>query len=101
MEKLGSYLNQIYAGLIAGLIGPWIGAGFVYLIMFRHKTIEQFIELVQYSSSTHSAFISVSLIFNLVFFFIALKYDWYRAAKGVILSVFLYAPFVVYFKYVA
>ncbi len=101
MEKLGIYLDRIYWGLIAGLIGPWLGAAVFYLIMFRHKTISGYIDLIQYSPSTHSAFISVSLVFNLVFFFIAMKYDWYKAAKGVIMSVFLYAPFVVYFKYVA
>lgn len=94
-------LNTIVAGLVAGLIGPWIGAFLFYIIMFNHKPISAFTQMIINTSSTHSALLSVSLVFNLAFFFLALQRDMYHAARGVILAVFLYAPFVVYFKYVA
>jgi hypothetical protein len=94
-------LNTIVAGLIAGLIGPWIGALAFYLVMFNHKPLLTFIDVIQGSNSAQSSLISVSLIFNLAFFFLALNKDWYQAARGVIFGVFVYAPFVIYFKYVA
>lgn len=57
--------------------------------------------MILHNSNTHSGIIAVSLVFNLVFFFTALRFHWYYAARGVIMATFLYAPFVVYFKYAA
>jgi hypothetical protein len=94
-------LNTILAGLVAGIIGPWIGAFVFYLVMFNQKPLASFIHVVLASNSAQSSLISVSLIFNLIFFFLALNKDWYQAARGVIFGVFIYAPFVIYFKYVA
>jgi hypothetical protein len=41
------------------------------------------------------------LIFNLVFFFIAIRLNWMNAVRGVITAMFIYAPVIVYFKYLA
>lgn len=94
-------LNHLYVGLLAGLIGPVLGFFLFYLIMFSHKPFYGFVRMIMNNSDTHAGIISVSLVFNLVFFFVALRNDWYNAARGVIMAMFIYAPFVVYFKYVA
>jgi hypothetical protein len=100
MEKLSDSLNKLYVGFIAGLIGPWFGVLIFYAIFFNHKSIRAFALTILNNGSTHSGIIAVSLIFNLVFFYFAIRKEWYRAAQGVIMAVFCYAPFVVYFKYV-
>ncbi|MEX2596353.1 MAG: hypothetical protein WEC59_05420 [Salibacteraceae bacterium] len=61
--------------------------------------LSRFNHFIINDSSTHSAIVSVSLIFNLVFFLGAMKLDWLKAARGIILATFIYAPLVVYFKY--
>tara|TARA_B110000046_G_scaffold25258_1_gene24666 strand:- start:1489 stop:1791 length:303 start_codon:yes stop_codon:yes gene_type:complete len=100
MESLTVRYNKIITGLILGLVGPWIGAFVFYLFMFNHKTIGGFIKMIVNNSSTHAPLLSVSLIFNLIFFYLFLRQGMYRAANGVIMAVFIYAPFVIYFKYV-
>jgi hypothetical protein len=101
MESIKRQYDKLVAGLIPGLIGPWLGAWLFNLIMFNHLSILEFARMIINTGSTHAPLISVSLIFNLVFFYLFLRNDMYNAAKGVIMAVFLYAPFVVYFKYVA
>lgn len=101
MENLSTRLDRIWVGLTCGLIGPWFGLFIFYLIFFSSRSFYHFGLMMLNNGSTHSGLIAVSLIFNLVFFYIALQNNWFRAARGVIMAVFLYAPFVVYFKYVA
>ena len=94
-------LNKLWVGLIAGLTGPVFGFIAFYLIAASDRSFMGFVKMISNNSSTHSGIISICLIFNLVFFYIALRKDFYRAAQGVIMATFLYAPFVVYFQYVA
>ncbi len=96
---MNAALNKTWIGLIAGLIGPVIGYLLFYLITSSHRTLMAFSKMILNNGDTHSAIISVSLIFNLVFFFAALRKDWLYAARGVILATLIYAPLVVYFKY--
>ncbi|GAB4381398.1 MAG: hypothetical protein Kow0075_13120 [Salibacteraceae bacterium] len=92
-------LNNFWVGFAAGITGPWFGLIIFYLIFFRHKTFWGFIELILQHSDKQSGTLALSLIFNLVFFYAALRNDWYYAARGVIGSMFLYAPIVIYLKY--
>jgi hypothetical protein len=101
MEQLRSSLNKLWVGLVAGIVGPVFGALIFYAIFFGHKTIVEFAQMIINTSSTHSALLSVSLIFNLVFFFIAIRLNWMNAVRGVITAMFIYAPVIVYFKYLA
>ncbi len=101
MEIINYKFNKLWVGLIAGLVGPLFGFIAFYAIAASHLTFSGFVKMIVNNSSAHSGIISVCLIFNLVFFYIALRKDFYRAAQGVIMATFLYAPFVVYFKYVA
>jgi len=93
--------DRTLVGLAAGLVGPWLGLVVFYLILFNERPFATFIQMIIHNSATHSGTIAVSLVFNLLFFFGALHYHWYHAARGVILAMFIYAPFVVYFKYAA
>ena len=93
--------NKLWIGLIAGITGPVFGFIVFYLIAAADRSFMGFVKMIINNSSTHSGIISICLIFNLVFFYIALRKDFYKSAQGVIMATFLYAPFVVYFKYVA
>lgn len=93
-----SYDKMLY-GAIAGLIGPMFGFLIFYLILFSHMPLINFIKLVKNTGDVQAPTIAVSLIFNLVFFFIALRKNWNRAAQGVILAMFIYAPIIIILKY--
>ena len=101
MDRLGLYVNKIYVGLIAGLIGPWIGFFIFYLITSFDQSLSQFVEVVTLSSDTNSGVISICSIFNLGIFFLALNRNYVRAAQGVIFATLVFAAVVVYFKYIA
>ena len=101
MEGLNVKLDRMWIGLLLGLIGPVFGFLVFYLLTSTHMPLENFIRFIKNSSSTHSAIISVSLIFNLVYFFIGTRFNMLRLAQGVIGGTLLYAPFIIYFKYVS
>lgn len=90
----------MWVGLVLGLIGPIFGFLAFYAFTSTHMPLENFIRFIMRNGGTHSSIISVSLIFNLVFFFIGIRLNMLRVAQGVIGATLIYAPFVIYFKYV-
>jgi hypothetical protein len=101
MDRLGLYVNKIYVGLLAGLIGPWFGFFLFYLITSFDQTMSQFVDTVTQNSDTYSGVISICSIFNLGIFFLALNRNYVRAAQGVIFATLTFSAVVVYFKYLA
>lgn len=99
MEALGERLDQIWVGTLAGLIGPWFGFLAFYFITYGHRPLSAFSLMLWRNQETYSAVLAVSLTFNIVFFLIAMRYDWYKAARGVLTAIFIYAPVIVYFRY--
>jgi len=95
----GKY-NKLWIGLVLGLLGPFLGFVTFYLITSTHQPFDAFVQMILNRSETHSGIISVSLLFNLVFFYLALRQEWYLTVRGVIMATFIYAPFVVLLKYV-
>ncbi len=98
MESLKRY-DKLLTGAIAGLIGPFFGFLIFYLIMFNDRSLGAFKEMIMNNSSTQAPLMAVCLVFNLIFFFLALRKNWYRTAQGVIMAMFIYAPLVIYLKY--
>ncbi|MEQ9187952.1 MAG: hypothetical protein RLP15_09460 [Cryomorphaceae bacterium] len=101
MDSIAARLDRLWVGIVLGLIGPAFGFLFFYLFTSTHMPLENFVRFIQNSSHTHGSIISVSLIFNLVFFYAGTRFDMLRLAQGVIGGTLMYAPFVIYFKYVA
>jgi len=101
MDRLGLFFNKLYVGLLAGLIGPWLGFLVFYLItaLAFDQSLAQFTDQVFKNASSNSGTIAVSSIFNLGLFFLVLNRNYLKAAQGVILATFIYAAIVVFFKY--
>lgn len=82
--------------MIAPLITMWL----FYLSKFGHMEFIKFIDLM-FMGRTISALLSLSLLGNLAAFFL---FIWRRrdlAARGVLLTMFVYGIFIVYFKFFA
>lgn len=94
--------NTVKFGLLMGLIGPVIGFiiyGLYWSWNFQ-KTFAYFVnDLFIGTPDLRSSILSLSLLMNLVPFFVFLKTDRFKGARGVMLAVFLYVPFVLYFKF--
>ena len=76
-----------------GLIFPLIGLYFFYLINYNQITIRAFIELLN-SQDILIACISLSVVINLLLFFIGMWTNNLYASRGVLMATFAYAIFV-------
>lgn len=89
-------------GLILGLIGPFFGFliyGLLWSLYFK-KPFAYFVEDVFLGiSEFQSSIVALSLLFNLVPFFIFLRKDRYKSARGVLLALFIYVPIVLYLRF--
>lgn len=90
-------LNKQYIGFISGLFGPLVGAFIFYLLKFTHLSFIQFLENI-IEANIQSEMISLSCIFNLILFFIFIRLNWQKAARGVILATFVYVLIVILLK---
>ncbi len=92
--------NQIYVGIICGIIGPIIGFFIYYLMQFSDvKSFSGFFQMFLTRTDLQSKILSLCLIFNLVLFFVFLKFDFRSAALGILYATFGYIPIVLYLKF--
>lgn len=94
--------DSMTLGLTAGLISPIIGFaiyGLLWSIYFQ-KPFVYFVENIFMGvKAFQSSIVALSLIFNLVPFFIFLRSDRYRSGRGVLLALFIYVPLVLYLRF--
>ncbi len=93
--------DKVYIGLIVGIMG--IFAGFFLLAIVwsiaNKMSVGYFIDEIFIASPLFKdKIITVSVLFNVLLFFISnrLKYD--RLSKGILASVLLAVPFIIYYN---
>jgi hypothetical protein len=97
MEKIRS--NNIWLGTISGIIVPVI----IYIIVNELRRPDLSLGAFTNALYTYNALpklISLCLLPNLILFFIFLKTDKLDSAKGVILSLFVYAIPILILKFI-
>ena len=85
-------------GLFSGLIAPFIGFYFYYLLSFRYMSFRAYVDRIM-EFGLLSGVISLSIIANLVLFFWFLRIKADNSAYGVIGATFLYGLVIVYLKF--
>jgi hypothetical protein len=94
--------DSMPVGLVLGLISPIVGFviyGYLWSIYFE-KPFGYFVENIFIGvEAFQSSIVALSLIFNLVPFFIFLRSDRYRSGRGVLLALFIYVPLVLYLRF--
>lgn len=90
-------------GIVLGLITPLLG--FVIYGMYwawdYDRTFSYFVNGIFIGTPTHrSSIIVLSLLFNLIPFLIFIRKERFRAAKGVMMAIFLFVPVVLYYKFI-
>lgn len=94
--------NSLSFGLLLGVLSPLLGFVLygVYWSLNFNRTFSYFVnDLFIDTPSFRPSIITLSLLINLIPFFVFIRSDRYQSARGVILAVFLYVPVVLYFKF--
>lgn len=82
--------DNTWLGVLAGLLAPIIVGIIYYLIFYGDHNLEQFIQAL-WRGNVLMAVLSLCAVANLGIFFLFLRKDNYRSARGVILATMLYA----------
>lgn len=94
--------DELKFGLLIGLFAPVIGFiiyGFSWS-MYWNRTFSYFFNDVFLGlQNFQSSILSLSLLMNLLPFFIFIRSERYRSARGVLAAIFVYVPFVVYLRF--
>lgn len=91
-------LNTITFGLIAGMLVPLLALVIFYLVSSPDKAFPEFVEFI-ISRKKLSSLISLSLVPDLLVFFIFIWLNYLYSARGVLVAVFLFALIVVLTKF--
>lgn len=101
MVKRKKY-DDMRLGMVVGLLAPLLGFliyGLGWAAYF-HRSLDYFINHVFLGiSEMQSPIVSLSLLINLVPFFIFLRTKRYRSAQGVLAGLFIYVPVVLYLRF--
>jgi hypothetical protein len=94
--------DTVLLGILIGLIGPFFGFliyGGLWSAYFG-KAFGYFVnEIFLNIPAFQSSIVSLSLLFNLIPFFAFLRTSRYYAARGVLASIFIYVPVVIYLRF--
>jgi len=91
--------NKLYIGLITGLILPIITAGMIYLSVFKGDL--DFLEFLQKLAQVNGMgkLLSISVLSNMIVFFIAINKERLLAARGILTATLIYGLIVLGFKF--
>ena len=91
--------NKLYIGLIIGLILPLITAGLIYMSLFKGKL--EFFEFLQKLAAVNGMgkLLSISVLSNMIVFFIAINREKLLAARGILTATLIYGLIVLGFKF--
>lgn len=91
--------NNLRTGLILGIAVPLVSFLIVYLVGFRGRSPSEYISGLLETRKLSSV-ISLSVVPNLLLFFIFIWLDYLYSARGVLASTMLFALVVILSKYV-
>lgn len=101
MESLKQSFDNIGAGILAGLLGTAVGFGAmtVWWSWANGTSFDYFITDVFLGSSLYKdSILTISVLFNVGVFWLALRGDWERFAKGLLAVIFVTVPLIIWYQ---
>ena len=98
MKSVEKY-NNLRIGLILGILSPLLGFLVIYGVAFRGLSLSEYVDLLIYNKKL-SSIISLSVIPNLLLFFIFIWLNYLYSARGVLASTLIFALVVVLTKFI-
>lgn len=93
-------LDNFWVGFILGLIGAVIGF-FLYGLIWSNvngQTLAYFVNDVFIGTSfLTDKLVTISVLFDVLLFFIFMKFNWYNLCKGLLAVVIIAVPVAIYF----
>ncbi len=90
--------NTLGFGTFAGILVPALFFLLVYLVKEYPMALTDFIRQFYWFKALPKL-VSLCLLPNLIVFFIFMRFDYLKAARGVILSLFIYAVLILVLKF--
>ena len=90
--------NQNFIGFFVGLIAPFVAFSVFVLFVLELDLFQTISEVSKSDKLTH--IISLSLLINLVIFFMKIKTKREKAARGILGATIFYAFIILYLKFV-
>ena len=90
--------NQNFIGFFVGLIAPFVAFSVFVLFVLELDLFQTISEISKSDKLPH--IISLSLLINLVIFFMKIKTKREKAARGILAATIFYAFIVLYLKFV-
>ena len=90
--------NQNFIGFFVGIIAPFVAFSVFVLFVLELDLFQTISEVSKSDKLTH--IISLSLLINLVIFFMKIKTKREKAARGILGATIFYAFIVLYLKFV-
>ena len=92
------WTNKITLGLVIGIVSPFV---FMPIILFvlsqsQHVSFSFYWDLAWSDPKKTSKYLSLSLISNLIWFYLFLNREKYEYTRGIILGMLCYVPFMIY-----
>lgn len=94
--------DKLPIGLVIGIIGPLFGFALygLYYTISHDISFTYFVNNVFLSShDTIAPILSLSILFNIIPFYFFINRNFYKAGRGILLSFFIYAIAIVYFRF--
>lgn len=95
------YLDTTLAGLAIGMLGMVTGFFILAVIwaLYSKMSVGYFIDKIFLSTDLFKdKILTVSVLFNVFLFYISNRAEYYRTSRGILLSVLLAVPFIIYFN---
>jgi Mg/Co/Ni transporter MgtE len=89
-----------FIGLIVGLLFPVLGMAVLYFAWFHNTPVSSYVSLMQHDHSLCAKVLSLSLIGNLIPFFLFNRARRPLMMRGVLIATMLCAVFIVLVKFV-
>ncbi len=90
--------DKVIFGVIPGILGPTIVMYLFYLANFKHEAFLDFME-TSVTNGLLSPLLSLCALINLGTFYLFLQFNKLYAARGVILSTFIYGTLIIVLKF--
>ena len=87
--------KEVFFGLFSGFLANFLGVIITIIVLFKETNILKIIN-DSFIDNSITKLISLGAFFNLIVFFIFLKYDYDERAKGVLLATFVIAILTIY-----
>lgn len=90
--------NNIVLGMVIGILAPMVILLGMNVFKFSELNFIDFL-VNAYKQRIITPWLKIAVLFNLVFFFLALNNNRYRVAQGVVFSTILYGIFIIYLSF--